>query len=486
VNIVEPILYQCKLNPYATAIATPGSGINAIKYGQLAELIHNVARAAIKAGLAPGDVAAVLVSDAILHAVLTLGLMRIGIATMSIGEPSLPEHVKVDAILTDNPRAFPDAGNVITVNATWLQGEGAAPDYNRIYRTNRDDDCRIILTSGSTGRRKGVAFSHAVMLERVQNPHATGGRFARVLRLYSGFGIASTPGFRLALYILMKGGTLYYEGRDPDTILQFLGAHQIQGYCASPQQLSGLLKRFEDDPTLDSSLEVIVCGGATLPPALAARARRRLCPYIYTSYGSTETTTVAHGPSQLADRTPGAVGYVCPGVTVDILDHEGRLLPVGREGIIRVRSPQVAGGYVGDPEATAQTFRDGGFYTGDLGFVTAEGVLAISGRTKTALSLGGDTVAPEVVEEALCNATGIEQVAVCAIDDDMGISVIHAVVVAREDVDNAALRAQCQNRMSPVHIPVQFHKVDAIPRVGLDKIDRPRVLEIVKSRVKSP
>src|SRR5690242_19506739 len=74
-NIVEPVLYQCRVNPHATAIATPGAGMGSIKYGQLESLIHNVARAAIKAGLAPGDIVAIYIADPIVQAVLILGFM---------------------------------------------------------------------------------------------------------------------------------------------------------------------------------------------------------------------------------------------------------------------------------------------------------------------------------------------------------------------------------------------------------------------------
>ena len=89
-NIVEPILFQCKLNPFATAIATPGSGLNSIKYGHLERLIHNVARAALRTGLTPGQTVALLIEDVVLHAALALGLMRIGIeAGRFVGEERL-------------------------------------------------------------------------------------------------------------------------------------------------------------------------------------------------------------------------------------------------------------------------------------------------------------------------------------------------------------------------------------------------------------
>ena len=105
-NVIEPILYQSKMKPFTTAIATPGSGISSINYGQLEKLIHNVARSAIKAGLAPGDVAAISISDAILHATIILGLMRIGVVTMSLLETTLPDHISTDAIIADAPQSF--------------------------------------------------------------------------------------------------------------------------------------------------------------------------------------------------------------------------------------------------------------------------------------------------------------------------------------------------------------------------------------------
>jgi acyl-CoA synthetase (AMP-forming)/AMP-acid ligase II len=129
-NIVEPILYQCKLNPFATAIATPGSGLNSIKYGYLERLTHNVARAALRTGLTPGQTVALLIEVAILHEALLFGLMRIGIVTMSLAEGRVPEHLKADVVITDSPQLF--AGqkqNVIAANNAWLQGDVRSPGH---------------------------------------------------------------------------------------------------------------------------------------------------------------------------------------------------------------------------------------------------------------------------------------------------------------------------------------------------------------------
>ena len=480
-NIIEPILYQCKRNPFITAIATPGSGLGSVKYGQLEELIHNVARSAIKAGMAPGDTVGLFLSDPIVHAALCLGMMRIGIVTVSLGEATLPEHVKLDAVLTDAPQRFPDASNVVAANAAWLQGEGTALDYERIYRCNEDDDCRIILTSGSTGRRKGVAFSHKAMEERVAHYRYKGRRFVRLKRLYSGFGIASSPGFRLMLHMLSQGGTVYYDGLEPGGILQYLEAFGVDGYACSPHQLDRTLRFFEEDDRLSSRFDLIVCQGARLAPQLVARARARLCQEIYTSYGSTETTTVASGPVQLAEKQPGTVGVICPGVAVEIVGADGRLLAPGQTGEIWIRSPQVAKGYINDPEATAQMFRDGKFRSGDSGFVTADHLLVVTGRVKTALLVSGETIAPELIEDVLCGFAGITEAAVCTVESADGISDVHALVVGNPNIDERGLFAYFENRLRPSFFPARFVWVEAIPRGGQGKIDRVKVQDIAKA-----
>ena len=483
--LVKSILYQCKLNPIATAVATPGSGINSVKYQQLEKLIHNVARSAIKAGLAPGDVAAIFVSDAILHAILILGLMRIGVVTMSLAEPSLPERISA-TVVTDARQAFSGVGNVLTVNAAWLQGDGTPLDYERIYRCKDEDLCCVNLTSGSTGRRKGIALSHKMLASRIAHYGYSKGRsFAQMSRLYSSFDITTTPGFTYFVYVLTHGGTIYFTGRDVAAFLQYLTPYKIQGLVTSPYNLDGLLKWFESDPALECSLEFIICQGARLSRELSDRVRARLCQNLYTSYGSTETATAVYGPAEITSRIPGAVGYVCPGYSIDIVDADDKPLPVRQEGSVRIRSPHTANGYVGDPESSARIFRDGAFYIGDRGYMTVDGLLVITGREKTTLLLSGDSVAPEIIEEILCEFSGVEQAAVCTIDDTLGIAEIHALIVGRPDIDESALRAHCRSRLRSLFVPVSFNRVESIPRGGQGKIDRLRVVEVATANLKT-
>jgi acyl-coenzyme A synthetase/AMP-(fatty) acid ligase len=304
-------------------------------------------------------------------------------------------------------------------------------------------------------------------------------------RLYSSFEITTTPGFTYLFYILSHGGTIYFTGKDIAAFLQYLAPYRIQGLATSPFNLDGLLKWFEADSALESTLEIIICQGARLSRELADRVRARMCQNLYTSYGSTETATAVFGPAEITSQIPGAVGFVCPGYSVDIVDSNGYALPAGKDGGIRIRTPHLASGYVGDPEATAQMFRDGAFYIGDRGYMTKDGMLVITGREKTALLVSGDSIAPEIIEETLCAFAGVDAAAVCTLDDSLGIAEVYALIVARPDVDEGALRTYCQSKLRSLFVPVKFIKSEGIPRGGQGKIDRQRVIEIAKARVKT-
>ena len=422
-NVVEPILFQCKLNPLTPAICAPGSEISSVNYGTLEKYIHNAARAALQSGIAPGQTVAVFVRDNILHASLTYGLMRLGVVTVSLLSAKVPAAIHVDVILTDTPQRFTESATILNVDHAWIAGDGTPPDYAQIHRGHENDVCRIVLTTGSTGEAKCIEYSHKLLAERIAYYTCSKGpRYAHCPRFFCDLGIGTTAGFHFATSLLTRGATIYVLGDDPGDILQLFDLHKIQGMATSPYGLGEFLKYFEADSAFEVAFDHIICQGALLSPTLSRRARLRMCQNLYSSYGSTETVTAAFGPASIIEAVPGAVGYVLPGVTVEAVDESGDALPGGRDGELRIRSPHMVTQYLGDPEATRTFFRDGYFYSGDIGHVTPEGLLVISGRKKTALNIGGDTISPERVESAIVAYGGVEDAGVFAVDNELGIS----------------------------------------------------------------
>src|SRR6476619_4264324 len=167
-NVVEPILFQTRLNPLALAICVPGSKIESVTYGMLGGFIDNAMRSAIKAGISPGNLVATYIDDAILHIVWTLGLLRLGAVTLSLRSPKGVAGIKPDIILTDRIGQVSQEGTVLGVDLSWLEGS-ASPPGPSAHQVKPEDTCRIVLTSGSTGSAKGIAFSHQMLTGRISH-----------------------------------------------------------------------------------------------------------------------------------------------------------------------------------------------------------------------------------------------------------------------------------------------------------------------------
>jgi acyl-CoA synthetase (AMP-forming)/AMP-acid ligase II len=481
-NIVDPILFQCRLNPHGPAICTPGTANDSVSYGQLERLIHNTTRAALARGLVPGYVVALFIKDKILHAGIILGLARLGIATVSGRNQRLPKELRVDAIICDGSHPFGDIARAIVADTAWSSGDGKPVEDPRAASAGGGDLCRIVLTSGTTGEAKAVAFTHAMLCDRIARySFAKGNRFPRSSRLFCDLSMGSSPGFRYLLYMLWKGGTIYFYGEDPESTLQAFDLHRIECMVASPHGLGEYLKFFETHSAFQCGFDNIMSSGGLLAPRLSARIRARMCSNVFCSYGSTEAGTIAFGPADVIAQVPGAVGFVTPGSAVEALSESGVPLPAEKEGVLRVRSPNLVDGYLGDPVQSAKSFRDGWFHPGDFGYLTKHGLLVITGREKTRLNLGGDKVIPETIEDVIVAFGAIEQAAVFSAPNELGIEEVVALVVTRTKVDQAALHSHCAARLPSLFVPVRFVGVAAIPRSDMGKIERHLLPELARA-----
>ena len=280
-NIVDPILFQARLNPAAPAICVPGAGNPLISYGRLERAIHNIGRAALSSGLARGQIAAIHVQDKIFHAALILGLARIGVVTMSARSRSFPQEVGVDAVIVDANASYQNAKRVIVAEAgAWMaNGDGAPLDDPRLVSAGGDDLCRITLTSGSTGDARGIPFTHRLVMERnARLAFTRNSAFQVCSRFYCDLGFATDPGFRDLLRLLYKGGTIFYYGEDPESLVQGLTLYQVQGMMASPEGLSEYLKFYDAYPNIACGLDHIITQGAAMPRALSQHVARACAP----------------------------------------------------------------------------------------------------------------------------------------------------------------------------------------------------------------
>ena len=200
-------------------------------------------------------------------------------------------------------------------------------------------------------------------------------------------------------------------------------------------------------------------------------------------YGSTEATMVSSMPAHFPPRVFGAVGFVLPGIAVEVVDDQDRVLRTGTEGIIRIRSIYGVREYLDDPEATKRAFHDGWFYPGDLGYLTKDNILVISGRTTSVLNLGGEKINADRIEEVLSTHASVVQCALVAIRNKSGVDELYALVVPRSYLDAEALRNFCIENLPSVFVPARFIAVTGLPRNEMGKIERGKLPELLKSKL---
>ena len=262
-------------------------------------------------------------------------------------------------------------------------------------------------------------------------------------------GIAANSGYLWPIYILSRGGTVFVRGSDPAETMQALSLYGVQGMVAPPSGMAEFLDYYEQSPAFLCPFDVMLSVGSKLATSLSDRVRARMCPNVVHGYGATEGNPVAGAYVHQTAHIKGAVGYITPGMIVQAVDDNGKIRAPGTEGHIRFRGDKCVSGYVGNPPGSEKFFRDGWFYPGDIGAVTTDGLLIITGRSKNIIDLGGDKINPEVIESVLLSCPGVLHAVAFGRANALGIEQVWAAVETRAEVDPEAVRAHCARRTRP-------------------------------------
>ncbi len=473
-NITDPIFFQSWYQPEAPAICAPG--IDLVTYGRLEKTINNIMRRALSLDVQPGQVVALVVKQPVIHAAIILAMARLGVVTASPSAATLPTGLMFDAIIADRDHPF-RALKTIPADSSWTMGDGAPIPMKHI--PSGADICRICLTSGTTGDTKGVALTHNMILGRLQRyDSAYGPDLPKASRFFCDMALGSALGFQFLVYALTKGAAFFVRGNNAENTLRAFAFYRLDAIVASPAALAEFATDYEKYQC-QHTFDVIVSSGSITSKPLADRIRSRIGAKVICDYGSTEASATASAPVHMLEGIDGAVGRISPGIEIEIVDEAGRVLPAGKEGIVRVRGDHVANTYAGDPEATARFFRDGWFFPGDLGRITTDQMLVIVGRQNVILNFGGEKINPESIEAVLNTFSGIIDAAAFGVRSKLGIEEIWAAYVSREPIEENLLQQHCAQVLAPAAVPKRFIRVDKLPHNEAGKLDRLRVPQIV-------
>jgi len=223
-----------------------------------------------------------------------------------------------------------------------------------------------------------------------------------------------------------------------------------------------------------SSLRALVFAASPFPVTLQEQVKKRLCPNLYEFYGLQECGILVNIGPKDKERKPESVGTLYFGADVRVVDNNGKDVPTGEVGEIIGRGVAVTAGYFKNEEKTREMFKDGWFYTGDLGRFDNEGFLFLAGRKKDMLITGGQNVFAVEVEEMLMGHPAVMQCAVIGLPDDTWGERITAVIVRHpgQEVTEEEIIAFSRDRVAHFKAPKTVFFVDSLPMTPTGKVQK--------------
>jgi len=339
----------------------------------------------------------------------------------------------------------------------------------------------LAYTSGTTGRPKGAMLSHGCLtfvavswladLQRLEPEDVA----LVAAPLTHGAGI-------MALAFVMKAATqVLAHGFNPANILATIAEEKVTHTWMVPTQIRMIL----DSPALEtadlSTLKTIVYGGAPMYVEDLKEAIRRIGPIFVQLFAQTEspmTGTYMRAQDHILEG-PGSerlasCGHARSGMEVAILDDTQRRLPLGETGEICIKGPALMNGYWNQPEATAETLRNGWLHTGDIGLMDEAGYVFIMDRSKDMVISGGLNVYPREIEEVLLRHPAISQAAVIGVPDPKWGEAVKAVVVAdgAAGLSEADVIGFTAEHLAGYKKPKSVDFVADLPKTTYGKVDK--------------
>ncbi len=341
--------------------------------------------------------------------------------------------------------------------------------------THADDVHRLMYTSGTTGRPKGVMITHANLAWKNLAHLVEFGFTAADLGLACG-PLYHVGALDLTTTSLIAAGatTIIHRSFDASAVVDELERSRVTTVWLAPAMVNAIMALPDIEQRDLSSVRVIINGGEKMPIPLIERIQRVFpSAWFADAYGLTETVS---GDTFL-DRESivtklGSVGRPCLHLELEVWDELGRPVRAGEPGEIVLRGPKVFKGYWRDPDATAKAFDGGWFHTGDIGVVDEDGYLFIVDRLKDLIVSGGENIAGSEVERVLYEHPAVLEVAVVGRPDDRWGEVPVAFVVLRPGESASAddLIAHCAGQLAKFKVPKDVSFLDALPRNPSGKV----------------
>lgn len=462
-------------------------------YQELADRVRAMAQGLHDRGIEPGDRVGMYLPNGIAFAETLWACIHAGV----VASPLNPQyrrreityqldHCDAKAVICDGEReehAAPVAEelgiDVISSDpdSDYVTLDDLVAGGGDVLVERADDDTLLQpYTSGTTGQPKGVLLTHENF--RVQMVNAISSYTASQIQ---GDALIILPMYHITGCLGVLSGTatgrtvrmLRPDQWDPERVLDILSAHDVPAFTGVATMFADLLEAYDPERHDLDSLYRAGQGGDKLPTPVHEAVEAELEVSVSEGYGLTETTAATHTvrSSTLGDKL-GSVGQPLGHTDSKIVDEDGNRVPIGEEGELVMRGPQVMKGYV-DEQNTREAFTDDGFFkSGDIAWRDEDNYHYIEGREKDMILTAGYNVYPSEVEQVLYDHPEIHEAAVFGVPDDRRGETVAAAVTLTEDSDltEQGIKDYVLEELAPYKHPRYVEIREELPKTGSGKI----------------
>ena len=489
-NLCASLAFHARRTPDKTSIVYEGQKIS---FASMHERVMSMAAKLRAMGVQEGDVVALFMKNSPAY-------IEISFAASAIGAVFLPINFRLAApeaefILQDSGAKllfvddeFPSVvvlpiNKVVMTAATQadtrnivLPGNLSIPQSVDVCVKKPDDLVRLMYTSGTTSRPKGVMHTYSNLYWKSIDHIIALGLSARDILLVVGplyhVGAYDLPG----VAVLEMGGTWVIQREfDPEVVLKAIDDYQITCGWMAPVMVSRILSTPDVEKRFDlSSFKWVIAGGEKTPET-RIRDFSRVFKHgrFIDAFGMTETCSAdtMMEPGMEIQKI-GSTGRALAHVEIKIMDTEGKALPPNTNGEICIRGPKVTKGYWNAPEKTAESFWGDWLRSGDIGYLDEDGFLYLTDRAKDMILTGAENVASSEVEAVIYKMPQVAEVAVIGLPDDKWGERVVAVVVphAGQSLTLAEVETHCRKHLAGFKVPREIRVAEALPRNPSGKV----------------
>jgi long-chain acyl-CoA synthetase len=341
-----------------------------------------------------------------------------------------------------------------------------------------DDLCALQYTGGTTGVSKGAMLTHRNLMANVYQIVEMGKSkivfgdevILSVLPLYHIFAFTVNL---LSFYYCGAESVLIPNPRPLTNLQKAIARKKISWTSGVNTLFNGLLneKWFSENPP--QYLKCSIAGGASLHHAVAERWEKITKTLVVEGFGLTEASPVVSFNPINGVVKIDTVGLPVPSTDVVLLNDDGEVVPLGEQGEIAVRGPQVMKGYWQRPEETIKCFKGNWLLTGDVGVMDRDGYIKIVDRKKDMILVSGFNVYPNEVEDCIAKIDGVAEVAVIGVSNSKTGEAVKAVIVKKDPaLTESQVIEHCQKFITHYKVPKVIEFKTELPKTPIGKVLR--------------